>query len=68
MYYQHIKDPNGPYRAADGTRWELSAASTVRPTTGWTRFDTTDACLAAWELVYDPLPEPTVAERRASVD
>ena len=54
MYYQRIKDSNGTYRAADGMRYELSAARTVRPTTGWAWFDTTAAALTAWGLVYDP--------------
>lgn len=59
MFYKRIQDPNGFYIAADNTRWELSSARTVRPTTGWTWFDTLDDCLEAWELTYDPLPEPT---------
>lgn len=59
MYYQRLKDSNGSYRATDGTRWELSAARTVRPTTGWAWFETTAAALAAWGLEYAP---PETAE------
>lgn len=61
-HYQLHEDPQGCYCRADGTRCELRCVKNIRTpqgyNVGWTPFETLAACLAAWGLVYAPLPAP----------
>lgn len=57
MFYRKDEYTQGEYISADGTRIILSQARNVRPTKGWTRFNSREDCLAAWDLTYNPQPE-----------
>lgn len=59
MYYQQIVDSAGAYVTENGERCDLMSANAVHAkfVAAWTWFDTLEACLAAWGLTYDPLPE-----------
>lgn len=56
MYFRTEENENGEYLRSDGERLALYEAHRVRPSDGWTVFNSRSECLAAWELVYSPLP------------
>lgn len=47
----------GEYVDPAGARWTVECCRRVRPTTGWTEFETMEECMEAWNLTYDPLME-----------
>lgn len=59
MYYQRIVDLAGEYVTENGERCGLLSADAVQAkfVSAWTWFDTREACLDAWGLTYDPMPE-----------
>lgn len=60
MYFKKDEEERGDYLRTDGVRFVLQQARRVRPADDWTVFESLEACLAAWELTYAPLPEPPV--------
>ena len=61
MYFKKEESEYGEYTDTLGQRWSISECRRVRPTDGWTRFDSRAECLAAWGLA--PYPEQTVGQR-----
>lgn len=60
MYYHKSINPQGVYSDEHATRYDVSEFE--HPERDLRRmcqeFPSLDACLAAWHLTYDPLPEP----------
>lgn len=64
MYYCKQENTEGCYIGSENKRYVLYESESVlcpRGQTpeenGWYSFPTREACLEAWGLVYDPLPE-----------
>lgn len=58
IFVKRSKQADGPYKDAQGERWNLVICPNVRPVIGWTIFETIDGCETEWGLTYDPLPDP----------
>lgn len=60
-YYLKEQEPNGSYVDAEGVRYALYTcrrhADERGVNVGWEAFESMEACLAAWGLRYEPLPE-----------
>lgn len=56
--YRHTENPQGDYVNRAGQRYLLEWCRRVRPSNGWTQFDSLEECLATWELTFSPLIEP----------
>lgn len=60
MLYRKFNNETGNYLTSEGHRVMLASARalTADQLPLWTWFDTKEDCLAAWNLTYDPMPEP----------
>lgn len=55
MYFKTELLEDGEYLRDDGQRFAMQQARRVRPTDGWTKFETLDAALETWGLRYAPM-------------
>lgn len=57
MMCRKTEDASGEYTDKSGKRYILEICRRVRPSAGWTEFDSPEQCLLAWGLAYCPLAD-----------
>lgn len=63
MYYKQEQREHGDYVGPDGHRvMLLMSQGVIGDKSGWTIFDSTADCIAAWGLSYHPISEEEMGE------